>query len=226
MDDISKQVNPKETTPEERRAYNQKFQEDLELKRKLGLKSWEELPDSSEPKTAEEKVKQELDNDEKTKTLKDIGERVAGSKKEKSKYKTLSIQDLDKIEDESERAAFELVNKTRAVPEPYDPEIARDTGSEDAGIAYYKTKLWKSIKNTPANERKYRSAYLTLTQEIADIIAKEKDLSSIITTMKQKFRKASSYSGYKFYDDRFDFDLSANVLGVQFFNIVYGTSEV
>ena len=39
------------------------------------------------------------------------------------------------------------------------------------------------------------------------------------------YNEDSIYMGYKFYDDRFDFDLSANVLGVQFFNIVYGTSE-
>ena len=72
-------------------------------------------------KTIEQKVAEELNKDEKNKEFKDVGERVAGSKKENAKYKVISQDDLSKLEGESEVQAFNLVTKDRVVQDPYDP---------------------------------------------------------------------------------------------------------
>jgi hypothetical protein len=81
------------------------------------------------------------------------------------------------------------------VQDPYDPIAGRDAG-EDAGIAYFKTKLWSAIQKKPENNKDSRSSYLRLVTEISGMIKEARSLEQLQVDLKQKFKKLHSRKGF------------------------------
>lgn len=151
-----------------------------------------------------EKVTKILDEKQKTKEFKDVGKRVAGSKKEQRAYASVTFADLEDIEMD-EITAQQLVVKDKVFAE-YNIAEQRAAGVS-AGAAYLKTKLRDACGSKPPNKPLARAAYT----KFIEVMVQRTTPIKTVAEMKAWFdgvknMEAEEIIGY-FVDPKFfDFD--------------------
>jgi hypothetical protein len=117
----------------------------------------------------DEIVQKALDDKQKQKEFKDVGERVAGSRKEQAAYQTISFSDLHTIEKDSIKAA-KLVTKDKVFP-VIDVITERQTGVS-AGAVYLKTEIRKACAVKPPNAADKRAGFVKFIGKVSDDLGK------------------------------------------------------
>ncbi len=179
------------------------------------------------PKTSvvskESKVTSILNRKQSHKRFKDVWDRVWGSKKELAVYRKIELENLYTLESEDPIAAEKLVKKYMVI-EKYDISKAKASW-EDSWVVFLKNKIYSSLKNSPANDSKYREQYVTVVPLIWNDIKEAKTLDTIREIWRNIIRNVSydsrwnrSYSGnysYKWIDF-----IAENVTWVSFTNLL------
>lgn len=114
-----------------------------------------------------EVIQKALDEKQKSKSFKDVGTRVGGSRKEQAAYETIRFEDLSDIERDTV-AAERLVTKDRVWP-VIDAAAERERGVS-SGAAYLKVQIRKNCAAKPSNDKNKRASYVRfLTKLAADL---------------------------------------------------------
>jgi uncharacterized protein YcbK (DUF882 family) len=113
----------------------------------------------------DEIVQKALDDKQKQKEFKDVGERVAGSRKEQAAYQTISFSDLPAIEKDSIKAA-KLVIKEKVFP-VIDVITERQNGVS-AGAVYLKTEIRRACAAKPPNAADKRAGFVKFIGKVSD----------------------------------------------------------
>ncbi len=165
--------------------------------------------------TVEDRVQAALDEKQKNKEVKDVGERVGGSKKEMSAFKKITVADLSGIDNAT---AYDLVTKDRVIGK-FDPQQYKDAGY-GAGITYIKSKLHSLLRAKPENSPKARELFITRVPEIMKQVDDAKtltDLKDIKVTSSYKYSWQRS-NAVAMSDDEM-------IFGKSFINLVNARTE-
>jgi len=111
--------------------------------------------------SVDEQVQELLDKKQEKKQFKDIGKRVAGSKKEKRAYSLITFSDLSDLE-QDELTAHEIVTKDRVYPEVNVAE--QKAAGVSSGAAFLKVELRKSCAAQPPNSKDKRASFISFIQ--------------------------------------------------------------
>lgn len=184
-------------------------------------------------KSIQQQVKEWLDVKQAKRQFKDVNERVAGSRKEKSLYKKFTTDDLKQAEAQWSAFANDIVTKGRLV-DKYDPIKARAEW-EDAGVAYMKNKLYGLMSNKPWNSPIERQIYTYFAPLIMDAIKQAKTLDEINNVWYAYFQPHGSWSSNKVRYEMRNLDAEidgmetprdmSTVFGKSFLNLLYKKSE-
>lgn len=116
----------------------------------------------SEIDKIKEQVEQRLQEQQASKTFKDVG-RVAQTKKERSAYKLITCKILTDLEDDAVMA-YNMTKKENVWTE-IDVKAEKDRGVT-AGAAYLKVKIREAVPTRPKDERGARKAYVLFLEDL------------------------------------------------------------
>jgi hypothetical protein len=151
-------------------------------------------------KEVKEKVEKRLSEAQKSKEFKDVGKRVAGSKKEKRAFSIITMNDLSEIE-EDEVTAFQLVTKDKVYPELNVLE-QREQGVS-SGAVFLKMKLREACGTKPPNHREKRMSFIKFIGFVCEQTAPMKTVREVLNFLSSiKDWKADQIIGY-FMDSKF-----------------------
>lgn len=116
----------------------------------------------SELNKIKEQVEQRLQEQQASKTFKDIG-RVAQTKKERSAYKLITSKILTDLEDDAVMA-YNMTKKENVWSE-IDVKAEKDRGVT-SGAAYLKVKLREAVPTRPKDEKATRKSYVLFLEDL------------------------------------------------------------
>lgn len=150
------------------------------------------IPQYEEGMTLEDRIKRYLDEKQKNKEFRDAGERVAGSKKEISAFKKLTMSEL--LEQADGISAYKLVTKDKVIP-PLEAQKMKDEGYP-AGVVYMLKKFRDAVTSRPENTDEARKIYVEALPKIFEKLDKCKSFDEIREALRSIFELKDGW-GYK-----------------------------
>lgn len=147
-----------------------------------------------------ERVENRLVEKQANKAIKDVGTRVASSRKEKAAWRVITMQDMEAVEEQG--LAYELINKDKLYPK-VEPEVEREAGISST-VAYLKSEIRKAITPKPANTPEARKCYIFFIEKLISELSKvtkTEQIEDIMTDIWKNFARycITAIEGYTEY---------------------------